>query len=61
MALEGLFEVDFTNDNSQSMEDLFSEAQYNIEVARKKVDKVQQAEKYSHTPFSCPGWEQRDR
>ena len=35
MSLEALFEAEYENDDSQSMEDLFSEALENTEDARK--------------------------
>ena len=40
MELEALFEAEFWSVDSQSMEDLFSEALDSIEVARKKVDRM---------------------
>ena len=45
MELEALFEAEFGNSDSHlSMEDLFAEALDSIEVVKKKVDRMHQAE-----------------
>ena len=42
-SLDALFEAEFENNDSQSTEELFSEAQENVEDARRTVDRMQRA------------------
>ena len=41
MSIKALFETELENDESETMEDLFSEAIANVEDAMRRVDKMQ--------------------
>ena len=50
MSIEALFETEFENNESETMEDFFNEAIANIEDAMRRVDKMQQPGISSLTP-----------
>ena len=49
-SFDALFDTDFGNDDSQSMEELFSAALENVEDARKRLDRMHKAGVSTFTP-----------